>query len=151
MNCRYSIRKQQKVKNNLSIGMIKRNPSFQQPIYLLCDSWFTSRSNIGAALSKGIHVIGALKTNRILYPQGIGLQAKEFATHIQEDETDLVTVVNESHPIYRYEGALNDLNHGIVMMCWNEEHPMEPMRFLKHRYGTDDGTNSLELQSAMEH
>lgn len=42
--------------------------------------------------SKGTHVIGALKTNRILYPQGIRIQVKQFATHIQKEDTDFVTV-----------------------------------------------------------
>lgn len=123
-------------KINLSLDMIERIPSFQQPVYLLCDSWFTSRSIIEAALSKGIHVIGALKTNRILYPQGIRIQAKEFATHIQEDETDLVTVGNESYRVYRYEGALNDLDEGVVLMCWNKEHPMEP-KYMRCFLSTD--------------
>lgn len=123
-------------KINLSIDRIKRIPSFQQPVYLLCDSWFTSRSIIEAALSKGIHVIGALKTNRILYPQGIRIQAKEFATHIQEEETDLVTVGNESYRVYRYEGALNDLDEGVVLMCWNKEHPMEP-KYMRCFLSTD--------------
>lgn len=106
--------------------MIKRVPSLQQPVYLLCDSWYTSVSIIDAALAKGIHLIGALKTNRILYPQGIRIQAKEFTTYIQEEETDLVIFGNESYRVYRYEGALNDLDMGVELMCWNEEHPMEP-------------------------
>jgi hypothetical protein len=113
-------------KIQLSIDMIQRVPSFEQPVYLLCDSWYTSRSIIEAALSNGIHLISALKTNRILYPQGIRMQAKEFAIYVQEEETDLVTVGNESYRVYRYEGALNDLEHGVVLRCWNEEHPMEP-------------------------
>ncbi|MCP1187866.1 IS701 family transposase [Priestia flexa] len=113
-------------KIKLSIEMIKRVPALQPSVYLLCDSWYTSGSIIDVALSKGIHVIGALKTNRILYPQGIRIQAKEFARYIREEETDLVTIGHESYRVYRYEGALNDLDMGVVLMCWKEEHPMEP-------------------------
>lgn len=107
---------------------MERIPSSPQSVYLLFDSWFTSRSIsiIEAVLSKRIHLIDALKTNCILYPQGIRIQAKKFATHIQEDETDLVTVSNESYRVYRYEGALNDLDESVVLMCWNKEHPIEP-------------------------
>ncbi len=98
--------------------MVNQVPQFKQPTYLLCDSWYTSRTIIEAALSKGIHVIGALKTNRILYPQGIRIQAKQFATHIQKEATDLVTIGGETYRVYRYEGALNDIENGVVLLCW---------------------------------
>lgn len=77
------------------------------------------------ALSKGIHVIGAIKNNRIIFPQGIRIQVKEFAHHIQEKDTDFVTVGKESYRVYRYEGALNGVDQGVVLMCWNAEHPMD--------------------------
>ncbi|WP_406601074.1 transposase [Lysinibacillus louembei] len=64
------------------LDMMNQVPVLKQPKYLLCDSWYTSRTIIEVALSKGIHVIGALKTNCMLYPQGIRTQTKQFATHI---------------------------------------------------------------------
>lgn len=33
---------------------------------------------------------------------------------------------NESYRVYGYKGALSNLDMGVVLMCWNEEHPMEP-------------------------
>lgn len=55
-------------KIQLAIEMVKRVPSLKQPTYVLCDSWYTSRTIIEAVLlSHGLHLIGALKTNRILY------------------------------------------------------------------------------------
>lgn len=113
-------------KIQLSIDMMNQLPKFKQPSYLLCDSWYTSRKIIEAALSKGTHVIGALKTNRILYPQGIRIQAKEFATHIQKEDTDLVTIGGEMYRVYRYEGALNDIENSVVLLCWPKEGSMEP-------------------------
>lgn len=114
-------------KIQLSLDMINQVPILKQPTYLLCDSWYTSRTIIEAALSKGTHVIGALKTNRILYPQGIRTQAKQFATHIHKDDTDLVTVGGEKYRVYRYEGALSDIEHGVVLLCWPWEASMDPM------------------------
>ncbi len=105
-------------KIQLSIDMINQFSSLSQPTYLLCDTWFTSKKLIRAALAKGIHVIGGLKTNRMIYPKGIKLQAKEFAQYIQENDTDLVTVGTESYRVYRYEGALNDIEDAVVLMCW---------------------------------
>lgn len=113
-------------KIQLSIDMLQKVPSLKQPTYLLCDSWYTSRSIIESALSKGIHVIGALKSNRILYPEGKRIQAKEFAKCIQKEDTDVVTVGTESYRVYRYDGTLNDLEHGTVLLCWNTEDTMAP-------------------------
>ena len=113
-------------KIQLSLDMMNQVPVLKQPTYLLCDSWYTSRTIIEAALSKGTHVIGALRTNRILYPQGIRTQAKQFATHIHKKDTDLVTIGGEMYRVYRYEGALNDIEHGVVLLCWPREASMEP-------------------------
>lgn len=81
-------------------------------------------------------MIGALKTNRILYPKGIRIQAKEFATSIREEETDLVTVGTESYWVFFYEGALNDMDRCVVLMCWNQEHPMDP-KYMRCFLSTD--------------
>ncbi|MBB6285314.1 hypothetical protein HNR34_003729 [Geobacillus subterraneus] len=40
-------------------------------------------------------MIAMLKTNRILYPKGIAIQAKQFAHYIEPKDTHLVTVGEE--------------------------------------------------------
>lgn len=60
-------------KIQLSIDMMNQFSSLSQPTYLLCDTWFTSKKLIRVALAKGIHVIGGLKTNRMIYPKGVKL------------------------------------------------------------------------------
>ncbi|RZI50080.1 IS701 family transposase, partial [Aeribacillus pallidus] len=66
----------------------------------------------------------ALKTNRILYPQGIRQSAKEFARYIDVSDTHLVTVGGETNRVYRYEGALNDIPNAVVLFCWKTDQPM---------------------------
>ncbi len=39
--------------------------------YFLCDCWYVSEKIINTFATKGFHTIGALKTNRMLYPFGI--------------------------------------------------------------------------------
>ncbi|MBR6771406.1 MAG: hypothetical protein IKM28_09305 [Lachnospiraceae bacterium] len=39
--------------------------------YFLCDCWYVSEKIIHAFAAKGFHPIGALKTNRLLFPFGI--------------------------------------------------------------------------------
>ena len=97
---------------------------YKQPTYLLCDSWYTSRQLIEAALRRGTHVIGALKTNRIIYPAGVRMRVKQFAAYLDEQDTDLVTIGQEQYRIYRDEGALHTSNQvwsysvGLPMNQW---------------------------------
>ena len=46
--------------------------------YFLCDSWYTSSKVMDSFIRKGFYTIGALKTNRILYPWGIRQKASLF-------------------------------------------------------------------------
>ncbi|BBW97128.1 hypothetical protein GsuE55_19610 [Geobacillus subterraneus] len=63
-------------------------------------AWYPSQALIEACLKQGFHVIAMLKTNRILYPKGIAVQAKEFARYIEPNDTRLVTVGNERYRVY---------------------------------------------------
>ena len=107
-------------KIDLSLELIQEVLLANQPTYLLCDSWYTSKKVMEAALQQGMHTIGALKTNRILYPQGI--------RHVcATEDTDLVTIGQETYRVYRYEGALNEWSNGIVLLCWSvEEDQVDP-------------------------
>ncbi|MCD8216301.1 MAG: hypothetical protein LUC97_11785 [Clostridiales bacterium] len=44
--------------------------------YSLCDCLYTSLSIMGAFLQKGFYTVGAIKTNRIIYPCGVKQQIK---------------------------------------------------------------------------
>ncbi|KAF0996459.1 hypothetical protein BJQ97_03149 [Geobacillus sp. TFV-3] len=59
-----------------------------------------------------------LKTNRILYPNGVAVQAKQFACYFEPRDTRLVTVGNERYRVYRCEGALNGLDDAVVLLAW---------------------------------
>lgn len=107
-------------KNSISkVDMIcqiaKSLPTATGPAYALCDSWFTCTKVIEAHFKKGYHFIGGLKTNRIIYPQGIRTSLKDFANHIKKDDVRLVTVNHQFYWVYRYEGALNDLDNATVL------------------------------------
>lgn len=122
---RHFQKEQDESKIKLSVDLIQALPQVKQPTYVLCDSWYTSKALIEAAFGQGMHVIGALKTNRIIYPAGMRTQVKQFATQLSESETDLVTVGQETYRVYRYEGALNDLAQGVVVLCWPANQLME--------------------------
>ena len=91
------------------------------PAYGLCDSWFPCPRVIDAHFKRGYHLIGGLKTNRVIYPQGIHQQIQQFAQYIEKNDVHLVTVKGSSYWVYRYEGALNGIDNAVVLMCWRKK------------------------------
>ena len=71
--------------------------------YFLCDCWYVSKKIIHAFATKGFHTIGALKTNRMLYPFGFKKKLSEFATLLSVSRSDfnLVTVKKQRYYVYR--------------------------------------------------
>ena len=90
--------------------------------YFLCDSWYTSEKIINAFAEKGFHTIGALKTNRNLYPYGMQKKLCEFAAILAEKRSDfdLVTVKNQRYYAFRYEGKLNGIENAVILLTYPE-------------------------------
>jgi len=96
-------------------------PVPERPGYALIDSWYTCPDLIDAFSKRGYHTIGALKTNRIIYPQGIHISISEFASaHIRKSDSSLVTVGKDKYWMYRYEGKLNKIANAVVLISYPE-------------------------------
>lgn len=91
--------------------------------YFLCDSWYTSVKVINNFSQKGFYTIGALKTNRIIYPCVIRKKVGEFALHIRKTDSNvnLVTVGKREFYVYRYEGELTDIPNAVVLLSYPKE------------------------------
>ena len=97
-------------------------PKAENPCYALMDSWYTCPKLTDAFSAKGYHTIGALKTNRIIYPQGIRISINEFAsTCIHKSDANLVTVGKDRYWVYRYEGKLNGIDNAVVLISYSEK------------------------------
>lgn len=90
------------------------------PAYFLCDCWYTSKEVINAFKQHGFLTIGALKTNRIIYPVDIRMSVREFASHLRTKSpaVRLGTVNKRRYYVYRYEGRLNDGLEGVVLITY---------------------------------
>ena len=75
--------------------------------YFLCDSWYTTGKLSDVFIKKGFYTVGALKTNRVIFPCGIKQGIREFALHIRKEDTSLVAVGNHKFYIYRYVWLMN--------------------------------------------
>lgn len=95
-------------------------PEPPSPSFFLCDSWYTSADIIKAFAKKSFFTVGALKTNRILYPAGYKMQAGELATHMKEDMASIhtVTVGKRKYKAYRYEGPVNGVGKAVVVLSY---------------------------------
>jgi len=104
-------------KNDLALQLME-HVSFSElnPMYLLMDSWYSSANLIMKVLAKGIHSITPLKSNRIIYPDGIGVKIKAFAESLDLNDFNLVTVKGNDYYTFRYEGHLKDIPNGIVLI-----------------------------------
>ena len=99
--------------------LISGLPVPETAAYFLTDSWYTNGGIIDACAKRGYHFIGAMKTNRIIYPQGIHISIAEFAAkYIEKNDVDLVTVNNAKYYVYRYEGKLNGIENAVVLISW---------------------------------
>ena len=88
--------------------------------YFLCDSWYACGGIMDAFAKKGFYTVGALKTNRVLYPCGIKQRINEFALHLRKTDAaaSLVTVGSRSYYVYRYEGNLNGIEDAVVLISY---------------------------------
>lgn len=91
--------------------------------YFLCDSWYTCGDIMDAFIKRGFYTIGALKTNRILYPCGIKQKISEFALHLRKTDAavSLVTAHSRSYYVYRYEGNLNGIENAVVLISYPKD------------------------------
>ena len=121
----------------------KTKPSSQalHPIedaYFLCDCGYVSEKMINTFVQKGFHTIGALKTNRLLYPSGMKKKLSELAAELSVTEKgfDLVTVKKRKYYVYRYEGNLNGIENAVVLLSYPEKafgNPKAPEGLAKFR------------------
>ena len=116
--------------------------------YFLCDSWYVSEKIINTFAEKGFHTIGALKTNRLLYPFGIKKKLSEFAAllSVTHSDFDLVTVKNQNYYVYRYEGKLNGIENAVVLLSYPEKAFGNP-KALRAFLSTDVSLSTDEILS----
>jgi hypothetical protein len=114
--------------------------------YLLCDSWYTSKKVIDAFLLKGFYTIGAIRTNRVIYPCGIKKKINEFALFMEKTDrvVRLVTVGSRQYYVYRYEGKLNGIDDAVVLITYPKDAFHDP-KALRAFISTDTSLSTDEI------
>lgn len=109
-----------KSKIELVQDIAKELPEAPVISYFLCDSWYTSVKVMDSFSRKGFYTIGAVKTNRIIYPCGIRQKVSVFACSLRKEDPNvsLVTVNKREFYVYRYEGELHDIPNAVVILSY---------------------------------
>ncbi len=92
--------------------------------YVLCDSWYSCKAIFDSSLEAGYSYIGALKTNRVIDPEGykrLGIKLHKYATTLNKEDFDLVTVKKQEYYIYNYVGDLKDRKNVSIILSYPKE------------------------------
>lgn len=110
-------------KIQIACDIAQELPEAPVPSYFLCDCWYSCVKVMDAFVAKGFYTIGAIKTNRVIYPAGIKQQIAQFARYIRKTDRNvsLVTVGKRQYYVYRYEGNLNDIENAVVLISYPKE------------------------------
>lgn len=114
--------------------------------YFLCDSWYTSAKVMDAFVKQGFYTVGALKSNRVIYPCGIKQQISSFALHLRKTDSAvrLVTVGSRKYYVYRYEGPLNGLENAVVLITYPKDAFLTP-KALRAFISTDTSLSTRQI------
>lgn len=114
--------------------------------YFLCDNWYTSAALMDAFVKKGFYTIGAIRTNRIIYPHGFRQKIRETALLLQKTKAafHLVTVGSRSYYVYRYEGNLHGVENAVVLISYPKEAIHDP-KALRAFISTDVSLGTDEI------
>lgn len=139
-------------KIQLVCNIAKELPEAPVVSYFLCDSWYTCPKVTDAFIQKGFYTIGALKTNRILYPSGIRQKLSAFALHLRKSDAAvrLVTVGNRQYYVFRYEGSLNGLDNAVVLITYPKDTFLSP-KALRAFLSMDTSLSTQEILDFYTH
>jgi len=90
------------IKIELSQLLVKALPKPIDKGYILGESWYSCKTLFTAAASAGYAYIGALKINKVIYPNGcnsLRIKLHKSASTLDIDDFDLVTVNNQQYYI----------------------------------------------------
>ena len=104
-------------KIDMTLDIIRSLPD-KTGAYVLMDSWYINPGVLDACLEKGCHLIGAMKTNRILFPEGKRTSASNLAASLDPGCFHPITVKGRTYMVYRYEGPLNKIDNAVVLLSY---------------------------------
>ena len=106
-----------------AMKIINSLPTTTAKVYVMADSWYSAEKLIKATVKKGFEYLGALKTNRVIYPKQHRMNHKisGYAKLIAKKDFDLVTVKKHKYYVHRYEGKINGFKQVVILLSYPEK------------------------------
>ena len=134
-------------KIKLNENLIETLPKPEHKGYVLADSWYSCKDIFNASKKAGYSYIGALKTNRVIFPKGherLGIKLHKFAEILNIEDFDLVTVKEKQYYIYNYVGNLKDRKNVSIVLSYPKD-AFQKDKALKTFISIDSLIKPLEL------
>lgn len=134
-------------KIDMTKNLIESLPKPENKGYVLCDSWYSCKAIFNSSEKAGYSLIGALKTNRVIYPKGherLGIKLHKFALSLTIEDFNLVTVKDQEYYIYRYVGHLKDRKNVCIILSYPKE-SFQKEGSLKTFISLDNSLTSLDV------
>nr|WP_302703356.1 transposase [uncultured Clostridium sp.] len=134
-------------KIKLTQNLISTLPKPENKGYVMCDSWYSCKDIFNASEKAGYNYIGALKTNRVIFPKGherLGIKLNKLATSLNIEDFDLVTVKGKQYYIYNYVGNLKDRKNVSIVLSYPVD-SFQKDNSLKVFISLDNSLNPLEI------
>jgi hypothetical protein len=107
-----------RTKIEMTLALISELPEAEQKSYALLDSWYTSTKIINGFTGKKYEVIGAIKSNRVIYPDNQKVSISDYAANLTQDEFHSVTVKDVEYLVFRYVGRLNGIDKAVILLTY---------------------------------
>ena len=133
-------------KIKLTQKLIATLPKPENKGYVLCDSWYSCKDIFNSSEKAGYGYIGALKTNRVIFPEGhkrLGIKLHQLATSLNIEDFDLVTVKDTQYYIYNYVGNLKDRSNVSIILSYPKD-AFQKDKALKAFISLDQTLNPLD-------
>jgi hypothetical protein len=113
--------KGKKTKIEMTLNIIADLPTATQKSYALMDSWYTSTKIINGFTGRNYDVIGAIKTNRVIYPNDKKISIADHVQTLTQNDFHSVTVKTDEYLVFRYEGRLNGIEKAVVLLTYPKD------------------------------
>lgn len=134
-------------KIKLAQNLISTLPKPENKGYVLADSWYSCKDIFNISKKAGYSYIGALKTNRVIFPKGnerLGIKLHKFATSLNIEDFDLVTVKDKQYYIYNYVGNLKDRKNVSIILSYPKD-AFQKDRSLKAFISLETSSDPLDI------
>lgn len=140
-------------KIELAANLIESLPKPIDKGYVLCDSWYSSKTIFDSSIKSSFSYIGALKTNRVIFPEGherLGIKVHKFAESLDISDFNLVTVKDKQYYIYTYHGNLKDRKNVSIVISY-PKNSFQDKGSLKAFISLDNSLKPLEILTRYTH